>query len=109
MPFEKCLILCFEEFKTDINQLPDTCPIRLEIEKYIIDQIEFPAKLKKEELPPIEFNEYIKKEIKSAEKAMHEMFLQELINKKTGKDMYRKNRTKIYIWNKERIKRLNIL
>jgi len=88
-----------KEFKTDLNQLCDHCPLKDKIQKGIQDQS---RKI---------FDKYLVEEVDNAQKAMTKMFLLEQSQQKEynnpEKDPYRKNRIEVYIWNKERIKALN--
>jgi|GEM_PF-4432901 len=95
-----------KEFKTDLSELCDNCPLPEKLKKYIELQILLPTKQKKEVLPKGKFIEYIEAEIQSASKAMDDIYLLEVQNKDNEVDPYRVNRTETYIWNKERIKAL---
>lgn len=96
-----------QEFKTDISELCEQCPLKDKIEQAIQDQIIFQAKEKKQIYTKSQFDKYIENEISAAEKSMNKVFL---IEKQQGSanDNYRQNRIETYIWNKERIKALNL-
>lgn len=96
-----------EEFKTDISQLCEKCPLTELILEGIQNQIIFQAREKQEILTPEQFKKYINDEIKNAEEAMQKIFLIERQTMYDKNDPYRKTRIKTYIWNKERIKALN--
>jgi len=102
-PYTKCTT---EEFKTDISELCENCPITNKINKGIEDQIIFQADLKKEILPPKKFLEYIYSEMQDASEVMDRVYSIELQNKDNIKDQHRTNRIELFIWNKERIKAL---
>ena len=89
-----------KEFKTDISQLCDKCPLLVIIPKKIEEQIIFQAKERYETNPDSIF-QYIQSEIENAERKMTKMFFD---SKKKG--MYLDKISEIYIWNKERIKAL---
>jgi hypothetical protein len=97
------------DFKNDINQLCDKCPLVEIINTHINEQIIFQAKDKKETLTKKQYLKYTKKEIKNASRVMESVFLTERQNVNYKKDPYRKNRIEVYIFNKERIKALNRL
>jgi hypothetical protein len=90
-----------KEFKTDISQLCDKCPLLIEIPKGIEEQIIFQAK-EYFSIDPKTILQYIESEINSAHNAMNQMLIE---SKREG--AYLNNISKIYIWNKERIKALN--
>lgn len=95
------------DFKTDISELCNKCPLVEIIENGIKNQIIFQAIQQKEILNTEQFKEYINSEIKNAQNSMQKTFLIEQQNKEYKNDNYRKTRIKNYIWNKERIKALN--
>lgn len=98
---------CELVFKTDISQMCEGCPEAEKIREYIITQIEFQIRIQKDILTKDQFNDYLDKETEKAQNSMMEMNLAELEYKEIKKDKYRRNRSKIFIWNKERIKKLN--
>lgn len=101
-PCRKC-----ETFKKDISELCNNCPIRIEIEHRIEPHIITLALGQKEILTDIQFKKHIKDEISFAQRAMQRVFIQELQN--PNSNTFRRNRSLVYTWNKERIKALNII
>lgn len=95
------------EFKIDISELCEKCPLTELIQDGIKNQIIFQAQQQKEILNTEQFKEYINYEIENAQKSMQRTFLTEQQNKNYLNDNHRKTRIKNYIWNKERIKALN--
>jgi hypothetical protein len=94
------------EFKTDISELCEKCPLTKLINSGIENQIISQAQQQKEILNKEQFKNYIDDEVKNAQTAMQKVFLTEQQNKDYKTDIYRKERVKNYIWNKERIKAL---
>lgn len=102
--FEYCTS---KEFKNDISNLCDNCPIRPKIIEGIENQIIFQAMERKDILSEKDFNHYIQSEINDASKAMERVFLHERQAPTIDpKGIYIENRSRTYIWNKERIKAL---
>lgn len=95
------------EFKTDISKLCTNCPLTDLINEGIKNQILFQAFEQKDILTDEQFKDYIEAEIKNAKNAMQQTILLERQHKDDKNDPYRVNRSKRYIWNKERIKALN--
>lgn len=103
-PYSTCTT---EEFKTDISELCENCPLTDKINNGIENQIIFQANIKKEILPPDNFLEYIYSEINSASEVIDRVYSIELRNKEYNiNDQQRANRIELFIWNKERIKAL---
>jgi hypothetical protein len=95
-----------KEFKTDLSELCEQCPLKEKIQQGIQDQIVFQAEEKKRIYTESQFTKYVTDEISSAEKSMNKVFLLEK-QQHGSNDGLRKNRIETYIWNKERIKALN--
>ena len=95
------------EFKMDISELCEKCPLAPLIVNGIENQIIKQANVKKELLSKDQFQRYVDSEIENATSTMQRMFLIEQQNKGYKNDPHRANRIKTYIWNKERIKALN--
>ncbi len=96
-----------KEFKTDLSELCENCPLPEKLKKYIELQVLLPTRQKKEVLLKGKFIEYVEAEIQNASKAMGDIYLLEIQNADNENDQYRANRTETYIWNRERIKALN--
>lgn len=90
-----------KEFKTDISQLCENCPLLSEIPKAIEERIIFQAK-EYYSIDPEAILDYIQSEITKAHSSMNQMQIE---SKKEG--AYLNKISEIYIWNKERIKALN--
>lgn len=97
------------EFKTDITQLCNECPLVDKINKGLKEQILFQALEQKDILNNKQFEAYVNNEIEVHQKAKQRVFLTEKQNKDYKKDPHRAKRIEIYIWNKESIKALNRL
>jgi hypothetical protein len=101
------------EFKTDINQLCEHCPIRAKIANGLTEYITPQVRAQQEVLTPDQFNAYISDEVKDAQHAMQKAQQIELqqaaMNGPKLNAIYRKERILHYLWNKERIKLLNQL
>lgn len=95
------------EFKRDISELCPNCPLTELINEGIKNQILFQALEQKEILTDKQFKKYINAEIKNAKDAMQNAVLNERQFMNVQNDPYRVNRSRSYIWNKERIKALN--
>lgn len=93
-------------FKYDITELCENCPIPLNLNKDIQNQIISKAKERRDILDATAFRKYLNDEIESAVKAMEKAEGVELLNKTIINDPNRHNRIEVYIWNKERIKAL---
>lgn len=103
--FKNCTSI---DFKSDLSNLCDNCPIRPAIIEGIENQIIFQAMERKDILSEKDFNLYIENEINNASKAMERVFLHERqASTIDPKGIYIENRVRTYIWNKERIKALN--
>jgi len=89
-----------KEFKTDISQLCENCPLLSEIPKAIEERIIFQAK-EYYSIDPETILDYIQSEISKAHTSMNQMQIE---SKKEG--VYFNKISEIYIWNKERIKAL---
>ncbi len=89
------------EFKTDISQLCDNCPLKIQIPKAIQEKIIFQAR-EHYSIDPETILEYLQSEIKKAHNSMNQMVIE---SKKDG--AFLDKVSEIYIWNKERIKALN--
>lgn len=96
-----------QDFKTDISQLCEQCPLPEKFRKGLIEQIRIPTNEYKELYSNEQFNDYLHKEIAKAQKHMEDVRFQDLENKNNLDDPNRKNRISIYIWNKEKIKIFN--
>jgi hypothetical protein len=98
-----------KEMKTDLSQLCESCPLAEKIQKGIEEQIVFEASEQKEILTESQFKNYLNTEVLDAQNAMKDVRLFEMQDKGSGVEnqSFQSNRTKVYIWNKERIKALN--
>lgn len=96
-----------KEFKKDISELCDKCPLTMLINIALKEQIEVQAEENSKILSKTQFNEYVYSEIENAKSAMQRVYLTELQNKEYKQDPYRSKRIELYIWNKERIRVLN--
>lgn len=96
-----------KDFKTDISQLCNKCPLISKINKGLEEQIVFQAREQKEVLNKKQFEAYIENEINAHQKAKQRVFLTEKQNKNYKDDPNRAKRIELYIWNKECIKALN--
>ncbi|NJN24750.1 MAG: hypothetical protein HC819_01525 [Cyclobacteriaceae bacterium] len=93
------------DFKNDITELCEKCPL-IDKAKVLIDkQIEPQVKQQQEILTKEQFQDYLNNEIESAQNAMKRVKLLDLQN--NNGDNFRCNRIEVYILNKERIKKLN--
>ncbi len=89
------------EFKTDISQLCDNCPLKIQIPKAIQEKIVFQAR-EHYSIDPETILDYLQSEIKKAHNSMSQMLIE---SKNDG--AFLDKVSEIYIWNKERIKALN--
>jgi hypothetical protein len=94
-----------KEFKKDLIELCEKCPLNSKIKNGIKNQIIRQAQIQKELLTKSQFENYINNEIEDATKVIQEILLIET-NPHQGKE-FLQNRTELYIWNKERINALN--
>lgn len=95
------------DFKKDISELCECCPLAERIETGLINQIIAQADIQREILSEADFEDYLRSEIKKAQQAMEKAFLIEQQNKDNQNDLHRKDRILHFLWNKERIKALN--
>jgi len=95
------------EFKTDIGELCENCPLTDEIRNGISNQILPEIKERISILSEVDFNRYLDREIDAAEHGRQKALYAESLNKNYKNDPHRRNRIKVYIWNKERIKVLS--
>lgn len=90
------------EFKTDLSQLCERCPLKKKIPEAIQIQIIAQAKENKEIMPQKGFTDWIEAEVKSATGNMQKM----RINAMGQGQRFLPAITETYIWNKERAKAL---
>lgn len=97
-----------KDFKADLSELCDNCPLKDKILKDIQDIVILQAKERKEICSKGQFDKYIEEEIDSSVRSMKNVSQNE---KKLGteNDRYRKVRIEKYIGHKEKIKALNRL
>lgn len=104
--YTKCVS---KEFKKDISELCADCPLIAEIKNGIVNQIDAQAKEQQDICTREQFEEYIRNEVSNAQDAMKRVWLTEQQNMDYKNDPHRAKRIEIYIWNKERIKALNLV
>ncbi len=92
------------DFKRDIKELCENCPLPKLISKQLKIQVIPQAETQREILPQNDFEDYLRGEISRSQERMREQELVELQNKDYKKDKYRAKRIEIYLWNKEQIK-----
>jgi hypothetical protein len=101
---------CTKEFKVDLIELCSGCPLTELILNGIENQIIYDANIKKEVLNNEQFEAYLNSEIGSATKSITETLLnQKKHNTIDPNNYYLQVRVKNLIWNKERIKALNLM
>jgi len=98
-----------DEFKYDLKELCDKCPLKERLSKAMKGRIKPKIKNLKQVLSNEQFDDYVKKEVLKAQTEMDRMIDAEYRNRDNWKDPARKRRIEIYVWRKEQIKTLNEL
>ncbi|GFD92204.1 hypothetical protein KUL156_41790 [Alteromonas sp. KUL156] len=97
-----------ENFKRNLSELCDKCPLKEEINNLIVENLRN-AKEKKDILSKRLFIEFVDEEVRINSDKMSQLLKLESTEQNNTKSVYRKNRIKNYILMKEWIKGLRIL